>query len=82
MNRIFRIAFIAAVLATLAGCGNKGPLFLPSQPPPVDPATAPAVPAQDEPVLDTPAAPTPATPAPTDEPAPTTVPAPDEDGNG
>lgn len=42
MNPTLRIAFIAAVLATLAGCGNKGPLVMPPKPAPIDPASVPA----------------------------------------
>ena len=50
MNTPLRIAFATAVLALLAGCGAKGPLFLPTKDAPVEvpatpveaPATAPA----------------------------------------
>ena len=45
MRRLILPIALAATVATLAGCGNKGPLFLP--PPPAagttaTPATAPA----------------------------------------
>lgn len=42
MNRLPRLLFIAAMLAALAGCGNKGPLVLPPPPElPIDPASVP-----------------------------------------
>ncbi len=46
MDKFPRIALISLLLATLAGCGAKGPLFLPEKPPsqeiPADEAEAPA----------------------------------------
>lgn len=33
MNKSIRIVFPLALLALLAGCGAKGPLFLPEKPP-------------------------------------------------
>ena len=81
MNATTRIAITAAVLATLAACGNKGPLVLPTEPP-IDPATVPdnAAPADATPTE------VPVEQAPTDEDAteqpvtpPAEVPA---DGNG
>ena len=82
MNQTFRLVFIAAALATLAGCGNKGPLVLPTPPAaPIEPATAPA----DAPA-ETPAeapATEPATDTSTTPPEQTPVPATsDGDGNG
>ena len=76
MNRpsayhMFRLVFVAALVATLAGCGNKGPLVLPA--PSVEPVTAPEAPAEAP--VETPAA-EPATdgtgtpPEPTPEPTP------------
>lgn len=79
MNRIFRFVFIAAALATLAGCGNKGPLVLPTPPAaPIEPAAEPATPSEpaeaatDEPAADGSTTP-PATPVPATS---------DGDGNG
>lgn len=73
-----RIAMTALLLATLAGCGNKGPLVLPTEPAPIDPATVPADGAAAEPAPTTTdqegAADEPVTP-------PVDVPA-DGDGNG
>lgn len=84
MNQTLRIAFIAAALATLAGCGNKGPLVLPTDPPPIDPATVPEAPADAAP-SETPAAEptTDGTPPPAETPAdvPPATPT-DDDGNG
>jgi len=43
MNPTLRIALLAAVMATLAGCGNKGPLMMPPKPTaPIDPSTVPS----------------------------------------
>ena len=74
MNRTFRLVFIAAALATLTGCGNKGPLVLPTPPAaPIEPATVPATPTEaptTEPATDS-----------TTPPAPTPVPA-TSDGGG
>ena len=78
MNRTFRLVVIAAALATLTGCGNKGPLVLPTPPAaPIEPATVPATPAEapteaptTEPATDS-----------TTPPAPTPVPA-TSDGGG
>ena len=55
MNSTLRIAFIAVVLASLAGCGNKGPLMLPAKPAPIDPATVPSADAQAEQAAEDPA---------------------------
>jgi diaminopimelate decarboxylase len=76
MNRISRLVVIAAALAALAACGNKGPLVLPTPPAPAEPVAAPAEaqPAKAQPATD------PATP-PAEEPAPP-PPAADRDGNG
>ncbi|HJW45401.1 MAG TPA: lipoprotein [Lysobacter sp.] len=83
MNATTRIAITAAVLATLAGCGNKGPLVLATEPP-IDPTTVPeaaaptdATPTEtpiEQPPADEDAADPPVTP-------PAEVPA-DGDGNG
>ena len=70
MNPTLRIATLAALLATLAGCGNKGPLVLPARPAPIDPATVPAA----QPATD--AQPATQDPAPTTGEEPTTVPPP------
>jgi predicted small lipoprotein YifL len=71
MNQTFRLVFIAAALATLAGCGNKGPLVLPTPPAaPIEPATEPATPATPaeapttEPAMDSSTPPAPTTPVP------------------
>ena len=80
MNATTRIATTALALALLAGCGNKGPLVLPTEPPPIDPATLPDT--QPEPA--TPTDPEAAEPA-TDSTTPPETPAPpatDGDGNG
>ena len=70
MNQTFRLVFIAAALATLAGCGNKGPLVLPA--PSAEPVEVPAdVPAETpaaEPATD-------GTTPPEQTPKPTPVPA-------
>ncbi len=84
MNATTRIAITAALLATLAGCGNKGPLVLP---PPIDPATVPdaapaptdAAPNADEAPVEQPPADEDAAEPPVTPPA--EVPA-DGDGNG
>ena len=67
MKTSLRIAFAATALALLAGCGAKGPLFLPTKDAPVE---VPATPAET-PATET--APTEAAPAeqPATEPAPT-----------
>lgn len=42
---------LLTLVALLAGCGQKGPLYLPSSPPaaaPLPSATVPAVPASDD----------------------------------
>lgn len=70
MNRIYRLVVIAAALAVLAACGNKGPLVLPTPPAQAEPAAAPA---------EAPPATDPGTP-PAEEPPP--PPATDRDGNG
>ena len=84
LNQMLRLVFIAAALATLAGCGNKGPLVLPTPPAaPIEPATVPATPAE-VPAEQPTEAPTtePATDG-TTPPVPTPVPATsDGDGNG
>lgn len=66
MTRTLRIALAAAALALLAGCGAKGPLFLPTKEAPVEePATPDAPPAAETAPAETaPAAPSPATDAP------------------
>lgn len=88
MNFILRTVLIAA-LALLAGCGNKGPLVLPTPPAPIDPATVPEAPAEPAPAETTPAEPrepsedsttTPPTEVPTEVPVET--PTTDGDGNG
>ena len=84
-TRLFTIAF---ALAVLAGCGNKGPLVLPTPPAPIDLATVPEVPAEAAPEETTPAE-TPAvepaedgsTPPPAEVPAETPATT-DGDGNG
>ncbi|WP_460729697.1 LPS translocon maturation chaperone LptM [Lysobacter rhizosphaerae] len=88
MNRTLRIVFIAAALATLAGCGNKGPLVLPSAPPPTEPVTLPEPPAEAAPAEPAPDSvqPPPATPPAPETPEPPEIPppppAPGGDGNG
>ncbi|GAB3346994.1 LPS translocon maturation chaperone LptM [Lysobacter tyrosinilyticus] len=72
MNQTFRLVFIAAALATLAGCGNKGPLVLPT--PPAEPVVAPEAPAETPPAE-------PATDGTTTPPEQTPVPA-TSDGGG
>lgn len=53
MSRAFAAALLAALL--LAGCGQKGPLYLPDKkpaavtPPPATPAAVPATPAPAQP---------------------------------
>ena len=37
-----RLLLLCLAAATLAGCGNKGPLVLPTKPPAATPAPAPA----------------------------------------
>jgi predicted small lipoprotein YifL len=88
MNLTLRIALITVALALLGGCGNKGPLVLPTPPAPIDPATVPETPAETtpdevpaespatEPAVEGTETPPPETPA-----EPTTPPA-DDDGNG
>ncbi|WP_284690665.1 LPS translocon maturation chaperone LptM [Agrilutibacter terrestris] len=82
MNRIPRLLVIAVALAALAGCGNKGPLMLPSPPADaVQPAESdvaePTVtePAVTEPVPAEPNAEPTATPVETGTPVPATPPA-------
>ncbi|KQY54909.1 lipoprotein [Lysobacter sp. Root494] len=88
MNQTLRIAFIAASLALLAGCGNKGPLVLPTPPAPIDPATVPETPAEATPA-ETPATEpavegteTPPAETPAETPAEPATPPADDDGNG
>jgi predicted small lipoprotein YifL len=66
MNATTRILITAAVLATLAGCGNKGPLVLPTEPP-IDPATVPDVAPTDATPTETPVEQPPVEQPPTDE---------------
>lgn len=91
MNPTFRYVFIAAALATLAGCGNKGPLVLPTPPAASEPIIPPEAPVEAAPAeaapADTPAtepATDSSTPLPAETPAAATpVPATtDGDGNG
>ena len=88
MNQTLRIALIASTLALLAGCGNKGPLVLPTPPAPIDPATVPET-AADAAPEETPAtAPAvegtevPTTETPAETPVEPTTPPADDDGNG
>ena len=84
MNATTRIATTALALALLAGCGNKGPLVLPTEPPPIDPATLPDTQPEPVPADATPTDPEAAEPA-TDSTTPPETPAPpasDGDGNG
>ena len=83
-----RLVTIAFALALLAGCGNKGPLVLPTPPAPIDPATVPEAPTEEAVPAETPAEPpatepvedgTDTTTTPPDVPA--TTPAP-TDGDG
>ena len=66
MTRPFRIALAVAALALLAGCGAKGPLFLPSKEAPIEEPAAPDAPpaAETAPSETAPAAPPPAPDAP------------------
>jgi predicted small lipoprotein YifL len=91
MNRTVHLVFIAAALASLAGCGNKGPLVLPTAP--AEPVIAPDAPAETpttEPAAEDGTTPpatedstTPATDDSTTPPAQPPVPASsDGDGNG
>ena len=92
MNQTLRIALIASTLALLAGCGNKGPLVLPTPPVPIDPATVPETPPDaapeetpaTEPAVEGTEVPATETPAetPVDTPAEPTTPPADDDGNG
>ena len=70
MNTPLRIALAAAALALLAGCGAKGPLFLPTKDAPVE---VPATPAET-PATETAPAEQPATEPATTETAPVTPP--------
>ncbi|AGG91000.1 MULTISPECIES: lipoprotein [Rhodanobacter] len=45
MRRSFLLLPLCLALATLAGCGNKGPLVLPSQPAAASTTVQPAAPA-------------------------------------
>ena len=48
MNKFPRLALICLLLATLAGCGAKGPLFLPEKPAEQEvPADEPEAPADE-----------------------------------
>jgi len=80
MNHTFRLVFIAAALATLASCGNKGPLVLPTPPAaPIEPATVPATPAEVPAEQPTEAPTTDSTTPPAQPPVPATS---DGGGNG
>ncbi|HEY1140903.1 MAG TPA: lipoprotein [Lysobacter sp.] len=85
MNQTLRIALIATSLALLAGCGNKGPLVLPTPPAPIDPATVPDTPAdaapEETPATEPAVEGTETPPAETPTETPTETPA-DDDGNG
>ena len=62
MIRPFRIALAAAALALLAGCGAKGPLFLPTMEAPAEESATPDAPpaAETTPAESAPDAPPPA----------------------
>lgn len=49
MKTSLRIAFAAAVLALLAACGAKGPLFLPTKAAPVEPPATETAPTEAAP---------------------------------
>jgi predicted small lipoprotein YifL len=88
MNLTLRIALITVALALLGGCGNKGPLVLPTPPAPIDPGTVPETPADaapEEPPATEPAVEgteVPTTETPAETPAEPTTPPADDDGNG
>ncbi len=52
MNRLPRIAAVAAVMTLLAACGAKGPLFLPEKPAEEESLLLDEVPATDVPATD------------------------------
>ncbi|MDR2871400.1 MAG: lipoprotein [Xanthomonadaceae bacterium] len=41
MNRLFRFALMAALMAWITACGNKGPLVMPQRPVSVDETALP-----------------------------------------
>ena len=69
MKTSLRIALSAAALVVLAGCGAKGPLFLPKQNAPAEASPAEAAPADQVPAEPASTEPVPAEPA-TPEPTP------------
>lgn len=83
---------VIALSLPLAGCGNKGPLILPQNPPPVEANLLPTIPPMDDATLQVDGVPEdgmppvpPANDASSDEakiPATPPPPAPGDDGNG
>lgn len=81
MPSVIRATLVVALLLPLAGCGNKGPLVLPPNPPPLEADSIPMTPPADDASVPVDSAPEEATPVPpTDETPP--PPAASDDGNG
>lgn len=73
---------VVALSLPLAGCGNKGPLVLPQNPPPVEVDAMPIVPPADDASLPVDSVPEEGTPAAPTEDTPAPPPATSDDGNG
>jgi len=83
MNLKLAAVVLALLSLPLAGCGNKGPLVLPPNPPPAEADALPMTPPMEDPAVPADAAP-PATP-PTDDATGDSIPPPpaaSDDGNG
>ncbi|MGH8077628.1 MAG: LPS translocon maturation chaperone LptM [Lysobacter sp.] len=79
---MIRATLLVALSLPLAGCGNKGPLVLPPNPPPVEADAVPVVPPADDASLPVDSLPEEGTPpTPTDD-APVPPTAASDDGNG
>lgn len=71
---------LVSLSLSLAGCGNKGPLVLPQDPPPAEANLLPSLPPMDDATV--PVDPVPAPPPVDDAEVPPPPPAASDDGNG
>lgn len=73
---------VIALSLPLAGCGNKGPLILPSNPPPAEMDELPIAPPADDGSVPLDPVPETGTPAESSDVTPVPPPATSDDGNG
>ena len=73
---------VIALSLPLAGCGNKGPLILPSNPPPAEADALPVLPPEDDTSVPVDGVPEEGTPADPTEETPVPPPAASDDGDG